>query len=92
MFLHPCSSENQEPNPLPLLPSSSVSEKEQCCRAWCPPSCLPFYQGAWPGSPDQGSKAFRLLNYFLQRNSSSPRRTGNQIQSKALGTLQGPKI
>lgn len=45
-----------------------------------------------PGSSDQGSKAFRLLNYFLQRNSSSPRRTGNQIQSKALGTLQGPKI
>lgn len=41
------------------------------------------------GSRDQGSKAFRLLNYFLQRNSSSQRRTGNQIRSKALAHSRG---
>lgn len=54
------------------------------------PSSLPPFPATCNrklGSQDQGSKVFRLLNCFLQRESSSQRRTGNQIRS-----LQGPKM
>lgn len=98
MYLQPYGLESREPNPPPLLPSSSVSEKERGYIVLLPSFLPPFLSRIlatcnWKlGSQDQGSKALRLLNYFLQRNSSSQRRTGNQIQSKVLGTLQGPNI
>ena len=98
MYLQPYGLESRVLNPPPLLPSSSVSEKERGYIVLLPSFLPPFLSRIlatcnWKlGSQDQGSKAFRLLNYFLQRNSSSQRRTGNQIQSKVLGTLQGPNI